>query len=208
MTSNFSGNINPEDWYVTNVMVTRDSDLLEQSNWLCMLDYLEETKTRYSLLRFAHWACGWIEIATFKKDTSEFALRWIDTKLQELDDYPIWNDDHYSEIEQEDKLDQWENWVQYSVTKATEEFLANKTTPKSHQDFHRFPYIMKQEDIEFLKNLWLDAIYNDEGFSVDDFIEEYSMQIILHFCTNLQSLPEEYQNYLASINPNQLTLPI
>ena len=90
-------------WYIL-VARTRDSYLLENSNFESIKAYLidkgfeicgdvEETNT-ILLASFNHWACGWIE-SIMIHESNDKALIISDDIKAKLNDYPIFDEDHY-----------------------------------------------------------------------------------------------------------------
>ena len=78
----------------------RDSDIADESNWRSIIKYLDEKNIIYENARFTHWAVGWIEQILVKNDNAE-ALKAGEYIRNKLRDYPIFNEDDYSELESE-----------------------------------------------------------------------------------------------------------
>ena len=105
-----------ENWIVV-ITRTRDSDLLETSNWhYClkkfnMVDNLD--KIDVAIERAGHWACGWLEYLVISPDNAEFIAlsQDIDKRLK---DYPVLDDDDYSNR-------QWEE-ADTALTEALQDF--------------------------------------------------------------------------------------
>ena len=54
-----------QNWYVSNIGLNRDSNLLDQSNFECFTQALKDIEPEgdhWQKHRFDHWACGWFEI--------------------------------------------------------------------------------------------------------------------------------------------------
>ena len=54
-----------QDWYVSNIGLNRDSNLLDQSNFTCFTQALKDIEpegNHWQIHRFGHWAVGWFEI--------------------------------------------------------------------------------------------------------------------------------------------------
>jgi len=88
--------------------LTRDSNLLEQSNWDHVVKKLgEENDETYLILRFGHWACGWVQhiaINPERKDLCTLAQNLIDSTA----DYPVLNDEDYSQRVYDDACSFWD----------------------------------------------------------------------------------------------------
>lgn len=76
----------------------RDSDLITESNFTCALKRLGGESDTVKVVFESHWAVGWVEwIAIHESDVT--ALQEADAVLDELNDYPILDESHYSELE-------------------------------------------------------------------------------------------------------------
>lgn len=119
------------DYYSSGVGQSRDSDALERSNFTCMLKTLGGESNTVRVVREGHWAVGWVEwIAIHESDAS--ALRKADEIKGGLEDYPVINEDHWSELEQEDATEVWRNC--YNVR----ERIAYIRAHKSQFEFHDY----------------------------------------------------------------------
>lgn len=100
------------DYYGAGFGQSRDSGCLEESNFACVLAALKalppfvysapdcdnEIESR-QVIRESHWAVGWVEwIAIHEADTA--ALELCDRLRGEANDYPVLNEEDYSEREQ------------------------------------------------------------------------------------------------------------
>lgn len=95
------------DYYRSGVGQHRDSSCLEQSNFVVMLKALGGESDTVQVVREGHWAVGWVEwIAIHESDTK--ALREADRQLARLEDYPVLDDDDWSQREWETACDYWE----------------------------------------------------------------------------------------------------
>ena len=85
------------------VTLTRDSDALGRANWSVAFNRLREQFGEDSVepARFGHWAVGWVELGTF--DTGRAGiLEAVEGMRKELEDYPVLDEDVWSEYEWED----------------------------------------------------------------------------------------------------------
>lgn len=97
-----------EEYFSSGVGQSRDSDALERSNFACMLKALGGESDTVRVIREGHWAVGWIEwIAIHQGD--ETALRQADEIKAGLEDYPVVDESHWSELEDEDAQETWTN---------------------------------------------------------------------------------------------------
>lgn len=91
--------LKPEEWAISPGGHTRDSDLLEESNHVGILKEMFEVDPNgldHQLLRFGHWAVGWVEVIVVRKGS----LAWqtaCDIAV-DLDSYPVFDENLYAEI--------------------------------------------------------------------------------------------------------------
>lgn len=96
------------DYYSSGVWQSRDSDCLERSNFICMLEQLGGESETVIVVRENHWAVGWVEwIAIHESD--EKSLRIADKIMAALADYPVIDENHLSELECEEANEVWLN---------------------------------------------------------------------------------------------------
>ena len=90
-------------WFVAPLIHTRDSDVLEQSNWhafRCEMERADPEGVDWEEHSFNHWACGWFEIVLLRPDTAAAtAAEEIEDRLVNV--YPILDEDDHSERELE-----------------------------------------------------------------------------------------------------------
>lgn len=107
MPSNYFGEVWP-DYYSSGVGQSRDSDCLEESNFAAMLKELGGESETVIVVRESHWAVGWIEWIAIHA-TDDTALKIADDLKSKLDDYPILNEDDFSEREWNHAADFWDS---------------------------------------------------------------------------------------------------
>lgn len=95
---NFSGERPDKSLYCV-LAHTRDSDALEESNFLAALDRLGGEGENVEIHRVGHWACGWIEYLAVRERTDKFAIG--DRIIAELNDYPVLDEDRYYDLQDE-----------------------------------------------------------------------------------------------------------
>jgi hypothetical protein len=104
-----------ESWpnhYSAGVGQSRDSDCLEQSNFAVMLKLLGGEADVVTVVRESHWLVGWVEwiaIEADGTDESDKALRIADEAKERLVDYPVFDEDDFSERETEAANETWTN---------------------------------------------------------------------------------------------------
>ena len=101
---NYMGDIPEDKWHVV-LTQSRDSEILTQSNWAVALEELGGESEHVEIHRFGHWACGWWEALCVAKDSEA----WETAKEihDSLSDYPVLNDEHFSEMETEEANRIW-----------------------------------------------------------------------------------------------------
>lgn len=95
-------------WALGPVILTRDSDLITQSNATILKQKLEdmpEIADDWKIEKATHWACGWVEHLSYrvvKEDgSSTVVARFLASWFKALDDYPIADEMHLGELESE-----------------------------------------------------------------------------------------------------------
>lgn len=91
---NFAGTVPELHWRVVTERI-RDSQIITESNWACALKLLGGEGDNVTIIRYGHWAVGWVEHLCVREGTPE------ETKGEEIrkrmDDYPILNETDYGE---------------------------------------------------------------------------------------------------------------
>ena len=94
--------------YSAGVGQSRDSDALERSNFACMLRAIGGESDTVTVVRESHWAVGWVEWIAIHQDDSA-ALEIADEIKAGLDDYPVIDENDWSERESDDADETWKN---------------------------------------------------------------------------------------------------
>ena len=95
-------------YYSAGVGQSRDSDALERSNFATMLANLVGESDTVEVVRESHWAAGWVEWIAIHQD-DEPALSIADKANERLQNYPILDEDDFSEREREEAEEIWSN---------------------------------------------------------------------------------------------------
>lgn len=111
MPAHYAGEIWPA-YYSAGVGQSRDSGALESSNFAAMLKALGGESETVTIVRESHWAVGWVEWIAIHQD-DENALAIADELCGRLEDYPVLDEDDWSEREQDEANDVWRDC--YSV---------------------------------------------------------------------------------------------
>jgi hypothetical protein len=89
----------------------RDSDVLTESNFYSLLRRLGGESETVLVIRESHWAVGWVEwIGIHQSD--ETAVRIATECLEKLEDYPILDEEDFSEREDEQCDQTWRECYQ------------------------------------------------------------------------------------------------
>jgi len=97
----------PDDCWLVLLTRSRDSDCLTESNWTVALDRLGGEGDDVQIDRFGHWACGWWEALSVRKGSE--AEKVAEEMEEALADYPVLDDQHFSELETEEADRIWES---------------------------------------------------------------------------------------------------
>lgn len=86
---------------------SRDSDLVEESNFRVGLERLGGESDTVIVTRCSHWAVGWVEKILIH-ESDEAALRAADQMTAKIMGYPILDEEDYSRLELDRACDYWE----------------------------------------------------------------------------------------------------
>ena len=107
MPDSYFGATWPE-YYGSGCGQSRDSDCLERSNFICMIEALGGESDTVTIVRENHWAVGWVEWIAIHKD-NDAALQIADDIQEGLQDYPVIDENHFCELEMEEANQIWQN---------------------------------------------------------------------------------------------------
>lgn len=94
------------DYYV-GLSQHRDSDSLTRSNFICFLGALGGESDTVRVVRERHWAVGWVEWIAIHMSNQK-ALEIADSILKRLEDYPVVDEDHWTDLETTEAYEYWE----------------------------------------------------------------------------------------------------
>jgi hypothetical protein len=118
------------DYYSAGVGQSRDSDVLERANFKSMIDALDEAEVEYEVPHESHWAVGWVEWIAIP-DTEVKGLKIADDLIGKLNDYPILDEELYSQMEDEECRETWK-WM--SEKDRLEYLIDHVNPPEEHPD--------------------------------------------------------------------------
>lgn len=187
----YYGDLNMFVTWGYSISQTRDSSLLDLSNYRCLLadvtahleregldpgEYIEETRS-------SHWLCGWIEQLAVRvlvdesrgivPDNITSAFRWLASAASYLhSDYPVWNDEDHSQLEFEAAHDAWDAYYSGDMRS----WLENAVTfepPRGARDHSGQPYVYASDYAHDMFNASADhirALYY--GYDGNEWYEE------------------------------------
>lgn len=103
--ANYMGEDWMKDWYML-VGRSRDSSVLEQSNFDAALKLLGGESETVQIVRFNHWAVGWIEELMISPEDSKAVEIALDIK-DKLGEYPVLDDVDFSQREWNQAVEYW-----------------------------------------------------------------------------------------------------
>lgn len=107
MPDNYFGATWPE-YYSSGFGRSRNSDVLEESNFECALRALGGESETVIVVQESHWAVGWVEwIAIHESDDK--ALQIADSLRERYEDYSVLDEDHFGELEWNRTADYWDS---------------------------------------------------------------------------------------------------
>ena len=92
-----------EDWLVCPCGRNRDSQILERCNFDACLEILGGESDTVEVHRFGHWAVGWFEVILVSPTRSAE----VEEIERSLADYPILDEDKYSDQEWTEVAEYW-----------------------------------------------------------------------------------------------------
>ena len=96
-----------QDWYVIPVSRTRDSGVLEESNFEAATEILGgERQNIMEIHRFGHWGPGWFEIMIVNPKAGKTMRKAMSIEAA-LADYPVLDDQDYSQREWDEMYEIW-----------------------------------------------------------------------------------------------------
>jgi len=99
-----------QDWLVVQVYRNRDSDALARSNFRVterMLTEVDAEGINHECHRFGHWANGWFEILIVRPGSA--AASKAENIEHRIENYPILDEEDYSELEFTEANEVWKN---------------------------------------------------------------------------------------------------
>lgn len=101
-----------DELVMTGFSVNRDSGTLDRVNFECCKDSLQRAfgSDVAQVIRFGHFACGWIDYLVVQRGHEE-AAKAVAALKERLEDYPVLDDDALAEAEDEEARESWSLWA-------------------------------------------------------------------------------------------------
>lgn len=108
-------------YFQAPVAITRDADTLATSNWHVVTESILKVAQHDAteIHRMGHWGCGWYEILLIHPDDGA-ALEAADNWAAVLSEYPVADDEHYSQLQWDTACDNWDGMTLRSRIEACE----------------------------------------------------------------------------------------
>mgnify|MGYP004701020419 CR=1 FL=1 len=100
----------------------RDSDCLTNANFDAFLEALGGESSTVKVVRESHWAYGWYEWIAIHQD-DEPKVQLADDMLCALSDYPVLDENRWSEYELKAEEEDWNNYIFGDLMKYCPEWL-------------------------------------------------------------------------------------
>jgi hypothetical protein len=143
--------------YFTFLGRHRDSDLLTESNFDAALKALGGESETVVVNRCSHWAVGWVESIMIHESDSK-ALAIADELAAALSDYPVLDEDDFSNREFEAVLAFWDGWR--GSPDYSHRIHVIKDWNKRHEHwgnkFKPVPFLAARHDLHKLSDLYPD----------------------------------------------------
>jgi len=205
--SNYLGDRARFHWFVAPVILTRDADLLEQSNFETVKKELEGEKG-VEIHSFGHWACGYYDIILIHPWRKDIVARCEEIEEQ-LYSYPVLDEDHLMELEAEEEIRCWELYgrenfideLQEHIDLVLEDYSTNQIDSLWYFLASRLPWDCERGDSPHWN---LDGAINLIGTTLTDvYFEDKKIPKLTLTERILDRImrPEEYRDH-----PNQLKL--
>ena len=104
---NYLGNTDIKDMLVF-LSQSRDSDILQNSNFKCGLQLLGGESDNVQVHRFGHWACGWFEQILINPNAID-KIAIAEKILDDLSNYPVIDELDYLQLEYDTANEYWQS---------------------------------------------------------------------------------------------------
>ncbi len=150
-----------QSWFVMPVSQTRDSEVLDKANFKAVLDDLKENHNEdlFEVHRFGHWANGYFELILVHPSLEDYGNEVEGC----LENYPVYNDSLFSEMEEEQNQKDWRSWGErqfiktlcreFALQETTKDWLEQLDDASYLYEFHCHKSPYNEMDFDYLKQL-------------------------------------------------------
>jgi hypothetical protein len=128
---NFAGEL-PDANLLVVMGRSRDSDLLTESNWHCALEALGGESEMVEIIRYGHWAVGWVETLVVRACSKAHVI--AQELCDALESYPVLDDEDFSRRESEEADRVWSDCYDEAERIAYIREHADEFEPRSFGD--------------------------------------------------------------------------
>jgi len=153
----------------------RDSGLIDQSNAHVIGEALAPFIDSGDVIpeHHGHFACGWVDGFAIRcgSDAERVYLELRDA----MDDYPILDESHLGELEQEAQSEAWENWARSEFTRGLENAFGYDLTADDGELFELFQKLCDSSNTYWTED-YIDIKRIVESAELDDIAEFVPVQ--------------------------------
>ena len=197
-----------DTWGFTNIDQSRDSDVLEKSNFKYITeDLMGNLPDDFRIENYAHWAVGNVDrlvCRVYEEDRKTIALSFIMAMqwLDKLDDYPVADEADYSDKQYEQSIAEIIEWDKCNPGMIYKDNLSVENWSDSICYELQNEGYSYSEDSYYPDEAIYKAIYNI-GLKSE---EQYSKWV--EFCEKYNlDMPASIENEISKNNPDQNELP-
>lgn len=117
------------EWLKAPCSVTRDSGPMEQSNFQACLELLGGEGDDVHVLRFRHWACGWLEVITVRPGSEKVAV--LENIAERLSGYPLLDEDDLYKREADAFEASWTEWARHDFLRELRKHVPEETVDRA-----------------------------------------------------------------------------
>lgn len=223
-------------WRSLGFSVHRDSDILERSNWeVISRDLTERFPNHVKIIGAGHWAVGWVDSLRVHLhnpitgrdlpkgyEALEAAYEWH----RKLGDYPVADEDHYSDLEMKEIEEAFDNYRKEEIVELIKKHLPGLCTVdreaqrdlaeagEDPDDLENNPELLSfdlsvPENEQFAYRLHSDAAFYfgvDQMYINDEFMESHAEEVWRETYVspwNSDAVPPQYEPY--NVNGQRLS---
>jgi hypothetical protein len=152
---------------------SRDSDALERSNFAAAIEMLGGENETVIVARAGHWACGWVE-QILVHESDKKALQILSDIKTKLEDYPVLDDDAFSQLEYDELNESFESNKEYFI-QSVSEYLGIEKLPKKAVEIFVNEAHQSSASYQGYAQAWVSC----DDSSWDYFVESYEFKQLI-----------------------------